>query len=335
MGEIVAFSDRALIERQAREWLVRLDADEPLSARENEALRAWIGCSPAHKAELTRLSRFWGSANVLTELAVPLAETARRHRSNTRTGMVAAAAACLVLAIAVAASWAVLHPRGTESGSFGTAIGEQQLLELADGSSVRLNTDTAVQVSYADNVRRIRLLRGEAIFTVAHDPSRPFEVVAAGGVVRALGTAFSVRLDGDSISVAVTHGRVEVTSPQARANETGRGVLQAGDVTTFVTRDREIDVRHLPEQEIQRRLSWQEGYLVFAGEPLSEVVEEVNRYSPTPLRIASPALETLTVGGRFRVGDLDAVLDALRTSFGIEAVAAADGSFRLEAAQSR
>jgi transmembrane sensor len=333
MGDVVDFSDPALIERQAREWLVRLDSEEPLSSQESEALRAWIESAPAHKAELTRISSFWGSANVLTELAVPLAaRAAHEHRSSSRAGVLAAAA-CVVLA--VAASWFVLRPFGTDTGSFGTAIGQQRLLELADGSSVQLNTDTQVQVSYDRDARRIRLLRGEALFTVAHDSSRPFEVSASGGVVRALGTAFSVRLDGDNISVAVTRGSVEVTSPEAATAATGRGILQAGDVTTFATREGEIDVEHLPEQELRRRLAWQDGYLVFAGEPLSAVVEEVNRYSPTPLRIASPGIETLTIGGRFRVGDLDAVLDVLRTSFGIEATATPDGSLRLEAAKPR
>ena len=333
MGDVVDFSDHALIERQAREWLVRLDSDEPLSAQESETLRAWINRSPAHKAELTRISSFWGSANVLTELAVPLAPaTANERRSNLRTGALAAAA-CVVLA--VAASRLLLRPLGTDSGSFQTAIGQQRSLELADGSAVQLNTDTQVEIDYGKGVRRIRLLRGEALFTVAHDASRPFEVIASGGVVRALGTAFSVRLDGDHISVAVTRGKVEVTSPTTAASGAGRGVLEAGDVTTFATRESEIDVEHLPEPELRRRLAWQEGYLVFTGEPLSEVVEEVNRYSPTPLRIGSPGHETLTVGGRFRVGDLDAVLDVLRTGFGIEATASADGSLLLEAASPR
>jgi transmembrane sensor len=342
MGHVVDLSDRALVERQAREWLVRLDADDPLSQQEGEALRAWINRSPAHRAELTRLSKYWGSANVLTELAVPLqpGATASQHRSQPRAGMLAAAA-CVVLALAGVASWLALRPSGVGSGSFGTAIGQQRQLALTDGSSVQLNTDSQIQVSYGDDARRIRLLRGEALFTVARDASRPFEVIAAGGVVRALGTAFSVRLDGENINVAVTHGTVEVTSPEEPSSGSGgRGVLQAGDVTTFVARRgnprrAEIAVEHLPDQELQRRLAWQDGYLVFAGQPLSEVVEELNRYSPTPLRIASPGIETLTVGGRFRVGDLDAVLDVLRTSFGIQATAAPDGSLRLESAEPR
>jgi transmembrane sensor len=332
MGDVVDFSDRALIERQAREWLVRLDADEPLSRIESEALRAWIDRSPAHKAELARLSSFWSSANVLTDLAVPLGKLASDRGSNRSAGMLAIAA-CLMLAVAAFVSWTVLRPSGMDSGSFDTAIGQQRLLKLADGSSVRLNTDTEVEVDYVEGLRRIRLLRGEALFTVAHDPSRAFEVVASSGVVRALGTAFSVRLDRGSIRVAVAHGKVEVSSPDASSSDAGRGVLRAGDVTTFAIDQAAIAVEHLPEQEIRRRLAWQDGYLVFAGEPLSEVVEEVNRYSTTPLRIANPRIETLTLGGRFRVGDLDAVLDALRTSFGIEATAAADGSLRLDAAR--
>jgi transmembrane sensor len=328
MGDVVTFSDPAVIEVQAREWLIRLDSDTPLNDKESEALREWLARSPAHRAELKRLSQFWSSANVLTELAVPV----KRRTPVFRVARLSLAAAFAIAVVALG-SWWGLGLRSITGGSFGTAIGQQQLLTLKDGSTVRLNTDSQVQVNYRENMRQIRLLRGEALFTVARDAKRPFEVHTPNGVVRAVGTAFSVHVDGNETSVAVTHGKVDIITAEEGVAPAKLGSLMAGEVTTFhgslPSVEPEIQIQHLSEDELQRRLAWHEGYLVFAGEPLSEVVKEVNRYSPTRLEVADARLASMTIGGRFKVGDLDAVLDALRGS-GIHATPAAEGSIRLE-----
>jgi transmembrane sensor len=326
MGDVVTFSDPAGIEAQAREWLIRLDSGT-LTAREREALQEWLNRSSAHRAELKRLTAFWNSADVLTELAVPV-----RRRQSTFAPRAArlSLAAAFAIAIIAAGAWWMLKPQSISSGAYGTALGEQRLLTLEDGSSLQLNTDSHVQVSYRENLREIRLLRGEALFTVSPDAKRPFEVHAANGVVRAVGTAFSVQLEGSEISVAVTHGRVDVLETRANQPPDKRGSLVAGEVTTFHSGLPEIEIQRLPEQELERRLAWHEGYLVFEGEPLSEVVAEVNRYSPTRLEVTDPQLANLAIGGRFRIGDLDAVLDVLHSGFAIDAHRNADGSLRLE-----
>jgi transmembrane sensor len=82
-------------------------------------------------------------------------------------------------------------------------------------------------------------------------------------------------------------------------------------------------------------MAWQEGYLVFSGEPLSEVIAQVNRYSPVALEVADPKLASRAIGGRFRIGDLDAVLDVLHTDFGIQSSRVDERTIRLEPSQSR
>lgn len=91
-----------------------------------------------------------------------------------------------------------------------------------------------------------------------------------------------------------------------------------------------LEVHRLAEPELRRRMAWQEGYLAFSGEPLSEVIEQVNRYSLVTLEIGDPKLASLAIGGRFRIGDLDAVLDVLHTNFGIQAHQLDEHSIRLE-----
>jgi transmembrane sensor len=357
MTNVVGFDSRASIGRQAREWLIRLDGDAPLSGEEQAALREWLSRSPLHREELTRLARFWNSANVLTELAVPLerAVDARRDDARSqlrakpyarqRTRIFAAAAGVLFASVIAGFWWWTNKTPLRANGIYGTAIGQQQALSLPDGSSIQLNTDSQVEVRYSSGLRKIRLLRGEALFAVTHDASRPFDVYAANGIVRAIGTAFAVRLAGGDVNVTVTTGTVEVSEVAAEAAapathgstevRRARARVTAGQMVNLHAAGSTVAVRELPPPELQRRMAWHEGYLVFSGEPLSAMVEEVNRYSPVTLRIADPKLASLAVGGRFRIGDLDAELDVLRENFGIQSVRDDDRNIRLEPAPPR
>jgi transmembrane sensor len=348
MDNVVEFEARATVERQAREWLIRLDGDTPLSDTELATLREWMGRSPSHRAELTRLSKFWKQANVLTELAVPLIRQTEARGARSRRGW----RAMLVTASAVLASvslglWWFQRSDGAANGTYGTAIGQQQTISLHDGSSIQLNTDSQVQVDYGNARRKIRLLKGEALFAVTPNPTRPFDVYAANGIVHAVGTAFSVHLEGSRVDVTVTKGIVAVseiggaeTIANPDAGSTGRstrrlGQLKAGQTATFGSDTQQIAVRELAELELRSRMAWHEGYLVFSGEPLSEVVEQVNRYSPVTLHIADPKLATIAVGGRFRIGDLDAILDVLRANFGIQSSRIDERDIQLERGRPR
>jgi transmembrane sensor len=219
---------------------------------------------------------------------------------------------------------------------------------LAEGSSVQLHTDSQVQVVYSGDSRKIRLLRGEALFFAMPDSNRPFEVYVANSVVRAIGTAFAVHLEGNTVDVTVTKGIVDVgeagsaqttTHPQpveAAPPIPHLGRLKAGEMTRVGREESDhLDVQRLAEPELRRRMAWHEGYLAFSGEPLSEVIEQVNRYSLVTLEIGDPKLAAIAIGGRFRIGDLDAVLDVLHTNFGIVAHQVDERSIRLESETER
>lgn len=343
MTNIVEFDVRASIERQAREWLIRLDGDAPLTRQEAAALREWMSRSPSHREEIVRISKFWSQANVLTELAVSLEPGARGRAPRQRRWMQGLLAASVALFAVVMAAWWFQHrPSGAANGTYATAIGAQQTIVLEDGSSVQMNTDSQVQIAFSKHLRRIRLLRGEALFSVTPEPSRPFEVYVADSTVRAVGTAFAIQLEGGKVDVTVTKGIVDVaqggsaptlpsdaSSPQT-AQSPKRGRLKAGETTRLDAGTDHIEVRELAEPELQRRMAWREGYLAFSGEPLSEVIEQVNRYSPVTLKIGDPKLTTLAIGGRFRIGDLDAVLEVLQTNFGIRSYQIDNNNIRLE-----
>jgi transmembrane sensor len=343
-------SVQASIQQQAREWLIRMDGDAPLSAEEYAALRKWASRSPAHQAELQRIAIFWNRANILTELAVPLKR--RAAAASIRSGWTPfgfrlrslGAAAVVCVAVGVAVWW--LKPGVTTNGIYATAIGRQQTLSLEDGSTVQVNTDSQVEINYEEHLRKVRLLRGEAFFTVAPNSRRPFEVFAASGVVKAVGTAFAVSLQGSNVSVTVAKGRVDVGADEAGVafanGVTVRDLplarphasLKAGQTATF-SDGTAVNTHEISAPELTRRLSWHEGYLVYSGQPLDEVVAEVNRYSAITLEIADPKLRTLSIGGRFRVGDLEAVCDVLQSNFGIRVDRVDDRHIQLRLAQSR
>jgi transmembrane sensor len=299
---IVEFEARASIENQAREWLICMDGDAPLADTERQALQQWMRRSISQRQELTRICRLWRLANVLTALALVW--------------------------------WGLQRLDETVSGSYSTSIGEQRMIALSDGSSIQMNTDSRLQVEYSRRLRSVHLLRGEALFSVMPDPSRAFEVHANDHVVRALGTAFAVHVEGIKLDVTVTQGAVDVAEAGNAQAVTLPGVshmrLEGGPPTSSLgqLRAREmaslegghdhLEVQRLAESELQRRLAWQEGYLVFSGEPLIEVIEQINRYSPVTLELGDPKLASIVVAGRFRIVDLDAVLDVLHTHFGIQ-----------------
>jgi transmembrane sensor len=352
VNNVVEFEARTSVERQAREWLVRMDGDEPLTEAEIEALREWMHRSALHREELQRICKFWRQANVLSELSVPAKSVAEKRspRAGHWPRTVAIAASALLVSVMLT-WWGLQGSDWTTNGTYRTGIGQQKSIELSDGSSIRLNTDSVVEVDYSKDSRTIRLLQGEALFSVVHETNRAFEVYAADSVVRAVGTAFAVHLDDGKVDVTVTKGVVdvgEVSNQLAEAPRTKRvkadswnsrssslGRLKAGQMSSVASDSDHMEVHQLAEPELQRKMAWQEGYLAFSGEPLSEVVEQMNRYSPVTLEIGDPQLAAVAIGGRFRIGDLDAVLDVLETNFGIQAHRVDGRSIRLESARRR
>jgi len=192
---------------------------------------------------------------------------------------------------------------------------------LADGSTVLLNTNSQIEIDYSGRQRRIWLLRGEAYFRVVHDPGRPFAVYAGNGVVRAVGTAFAVHLRSHDVEVAVTEGSVELASLATLADReaatapqsTTLARIKANQVATFSENIESIEV--VAAAKLDQKLSWQKGVLIFSGEPLHRMVEEVSRYTPLKIDIIDPRLRDLPVGGYFKVGETEAMFEALETSF--------------------
>lgn len=326
---IVAFPDLKLIEEEAALWVARVDARDELSDAEKTALKEWASRSHHHREAIERMSALWGNLNILDDInyldedCVAADQPSTLYKTRWWTG------AAIAASIAIAAITTSFMPFSTEielpsHGQFVTAVGERELIKLADGSTISLNTNSEVSVNLTDKKRAIHLLKGEAYFDVAHDPTRPFTVKARGGIVKAVGTAFSVFLREKAVEVTVSEGVVALI-PQSEENfpdtdstdetQAPLAALTAGQSALF-TKEVESLSRISPDA-LDRKLLWREGFIAFAGEPLSTVVEDVSRYTDIVIEIDDPSLETLPVGGYFRVGEVEGMLASLETSFGV------------------
>lgn len=199
-----------------------------------------------------------------------------------------------------------------------TETGERRDVRLGDGSVVQLNTDSAIAIDYSPDRRTVRLLGGEAAFSVAGDPERPFVVEAAEGTITALGTRFVVRRNPADVTVMVSEHSVRVSS--AADGERDTVDLGEGQELDYgpggIGRPHAIDV--------PTETSWTRGRLVFADRPLSEVVSELARYRKGILTIAGDDLGRRRVSGSFRIDDPDAALATLQRLLGISSLRLTD-----------
>ena len=325
--------DHRTIEAEACAWIAQLDGGDP-SPEDLAAFREWLNRSPRHQEAMRRLSALWTDLNVLTELAAPSRRPARPRAWRKPVWFAAVAAALLLVGVLL------LAPRPAPMPQFyAAAVGQQETIALPDGSTVQLNTASQLKVDYSEGQREVRLLQGEAYFKVAPDKARPFLVYAGENLVRAVGTAFTVQVKQQGVEVLVTEGVVELSavSPQQQSDRllssTPTAPLASLKVGQRASFGRKIDnIQEVKQEEITRRLSWREGMLVFSGEPLEKVIEEVSRYTPVEIVITDPAIRGIRIGGYFRAGETDAMLQALESGFGIRVEHVDKNQVRLSAA---
>jgi transmembrane sensor len=209
---------------------------------------------------------------------------------------------------------------------FQTAIGESASVSLPDGSSLELNSNSLASVDFEPQRRIIHLQRGEAFFKVAHDTRRPFWVVAGHSWVRAVGTAFNVYLRPTDVEVTVSEGTVKVASHEREREIPSDEALAATPVSILNAGDQAdlgkqmATIRGLPPADLRRSMAWRVGTLYFENRPLSEVVEEMSRYTPLRLEIEDPTLRELPIGATFHANPegAEALLRMLQDGLGLQ-----------------
>lgn len=315
------------IELQAAEWLIL--HDRGLNPAEQREFEQWRLSDTRHAGAYAELTETWNLIGEVRDLApAPAAHTAlavpRFHWRRPLLWLAAAASVALIFILA--------QPSASQSPDFtltaSTEVGGLRKLSLPDGSSVQLNTDSAIDVQFRANERRVSLVRGEAHFQVAKNPARPFIVNASGVNVRAVGTAFDVRRRPEVIEVLVTEGKVRVDDAkggQSRlttsAADAAHTYLVAGERASIPVGSTETpaQVKAVASAEIDQVLAWQSNQLKFVATPLAEMVAEFNRYNRHKLVIADPRLAARRFGGTFPAGDYEEFVRLLESEFGVVA----------------
>lgn len=314
--------------RQAAAWFARL-SQRRVSTDDVKAFSAWRR-DPENARAYERVETVWESSRDLAgdpDIAALTSEATGRARPALArapasgllkpfTGLAAA-----LIVVAAAGMWVINRPL-----AYATEIGELRTIQLADGSRVTLDTDSRVQVRLGADLRSVTLVRGQALFDVERDPTRPFIVEAGDARVTAIGTRFEVRRVGDGARVVLVEGRVKVGDQHGAR---GDWTLKPGEqVVTTVARPVVTPV------DAARATSWTTGRLLFDGVPIRSAVAEVNRYSVRKMELRAPNIADIPVSGAFDAGDIDGFVAALEDLYPVAAERRTDGTVILSDAPS-
>jgi transmembrane sensor len=286
------------IDNQALGWL-RIQSERELDADERTVLDAWLEEDTRHKGAYIRAMVINNAISqaVAHQSLYPgedrydlRSDATEARGANRRAFLKYGALAAGIGVLCVGMSLGLPDRQMTLS----TSKGEFRRVALADTSIASINGSSELEVKLSNRQRQIVLVKGEAWFEVAKDKTKPFVVDAGDIHVRAVGTAFGVRRFKDGAEVLVTEGTVEVWTGKSKA------FLSAGQHSFVPYKTAQITASKQP-QEVQRKLAWKDGKLIFTRQTLGEAVADFNRYSARKIIISDPALENKRIFGQYQI----------------------------------
>jgi transmembrane sensor len=314
------------IDDRAAEWFARMHGPDRDAAQ--LAFERWRAADPSHRAAYAEAERQWQTTAGMAGTAMGRArQLPERHPPfwqlpAARPGF---ALAAIVLAL-LAGFWLLRAPAREPSDSLvaaadpqATRVGEIRTFKLADGSTVTLDTDSAIDVSFSGDARVVRLTRGRARFDVFHDASRPFRVEAAGRTVTARGTLFDVGFEPEGVRVTLFRGAVDVRGLAPAGGVAAVTRLAPGQCFTDIAKRPRVAKASIGYQQ------WVSGMLDFDAVPLGDVLQQTNRYSAQKIQLGS-----LRVTGAFRPVPPDQLATSLAAAFSLRVERTSQGDFVLK-----
>jgi transmembrane sensor len=336
------------IQEQACLWISKMDRG--LTQAEKDDFKSWTQQSPHHRETLFKFAALWDDLSVLNELSAlfPLEKQKNKHIFKNRFAKYAIAASFIITVLFTGSlyleqqlNFNTVKQQYVEIKNLSTVVGQQSSFSLSDGSIIQLNTNSLVKINFSRNKRLLTLVRGEARFEVAKDKTRPFTVVSGTKSFTALGTIFNVQKNSNrDMELVVTEGRVLITKANQLLDSIAKqiytlpaqklpGVLVTSGEKAVIEKNIEEPVQKVSLDQVQTDLAWQQGMLIFKGEPLSEALKEVSRYTATHFEIADSELATIKVAGYFKAGDVNGLLQSLSNNFNIHSEKINGNSIRL------
>ena len=305
---------REAADREATRWVVRAKSGR-MTERERNDLDRWLQADALHAEAFTYADELWTATDLLGELKdlepIPPMPVRQLRRAPLMGGALVAATALLAIGGGVWMSRPPMHATDTA---------EMRRVFLKDGSTIDLSPRTEVRIRYSRGERRVELLSGEALFSVAHDKARPFIVAAGGGDIRAVGTRFDVHRGPEGVTVAVLEGVVEVKREQAP-----KAVLKVGDQVVYDG----PKLTRVKLTEPARADAWRRGYLEYHNETLERVLADANRYAERPMVIEDEALKSLRITAVIKTDAIEQLPENLEKMLPVEAERTASGPITL------
>jgi transmembrane sensor len=299
---VSAMPDRKVFEAAAS-WYVQFQS-EPMSQDDQIAWRRWLESDPAHKVAWEQMEQLQRSLGGLSPDLTRRVLSAPQQRRQVLKLLLAFAGTGYV-------GWNIQQHTSLKDmwADYRTPVGQRRHVELADGTHVELNTETAIDVSFDSQQRLIRLRDGEILIrTGKRGDTRPFYVETRDGRVQALGTRFVVRQLEHGTRVGVLEDQVSI---QPARSLTSPILLKVGQGLDFDT-ERVSPTRIYPQTEA----AWVDGQLVVLDARLGDVIKELARYRSGVMQCDEQAA-SLRVSGAFRLDATEAVLANLQTTLPI------------------
>ena len=324
------------IDREAADWVAKKIGG--FTAKDQDAFFDWLAADPRHGEWYEKHQKTWKEMDMLAQWLPEHSEKANqdllKHKMpRFQWYWLGGIAAALILGFVVFLSLA--GPGNSKYDATNFVANAYESHELPDGSVVEMNQGAALKVNYTKALRRVELVSSEAHFNVTKDADRPFIVRVRGIDIRAVGTAFNVRLTDQSVQVIVTEGKVQVTElPTENVVEDKMSYdeslfkqeLTVGQMTEvpFIRKESsfqdtlQTEVIDVSLGEMNQLLSWKPQMFEFDSTPLAEVIEEFNSRNQTHLVIGDAELAKLPIVASFRSANVEHFVELLQLSVDLE-----------------
>jgi transmembrane sensor len=334
---IVKLPDMNKMKEEGSLWLAKLDRG--LSPDEEVLLKCWLAKSAENRTYFITLAKQWDQLAVLSQLAdiIPYEPKVPKTQLTFFAKAATLVFVFILGALFLTATNSILFNHHTYAvkpvflKSYTTVTGEKSTIYLPDSSILTLNTDSMVKVHFTPKQRNITLVKGEVHINVAHNTKQKLVLSAGEKSFVAVGTAFNVRYDKQTtVELIVTEGKVGIADIEnidkvqtlfSKSNQDSSLLVNAGQRVIIPPKDT-LSHNELTKEDIKQTmadsLAWRDGRLIFKGETLEEVVNEMSRYSNITIELEGEELKKVKIGGRFKTGDIDGLLDLLNQQFNIK-----------------